>query len=52
MIAFLRYNGHYYCSYCLMRQKELRERCEFCGASFSNYEEMLLKWYEDSNSPE
>lgn len=53
MIAFLRYNGRtYYCSHCLMIQKKLEETCDFCGASFSNYEQMLLKWYEDNNIPE
>ena len=36
----------YYCSECRMRQKVLQGYCDFCGESFSNYEEVQLAEYE------
>lgn len=45
MIARLLDN--YNCSNCRMPQWEAREQCNFCGAIFSNYEEMLIKEVEN-----
>ena len=42
----------YYCSECRMRQKELRPYCEFCGETFSNYEDVLVEMYEDKREDE
>lgn len=36
-----------YCSKCRMTQPHLLETCVFCGSTFSNYESMLLKLYEE-----
>ena len=45
-------NMPYYCSECRMRQQELRPYCEFCGETFSNYEDVLVKMYEDKREDE
>ena len=42
----------YYCSECRMRQQELRPYCEFCGETFSNYENILIEMYEDKREDE
>ena len=39
---------YYYCSECRIKQP-IGEICIFCGAIFSNYEELLLKNYKDKN---
>lgn len=45
MVALLKKkNGYYYCSWCMMRQyDELLPRCRWCDATFSNYEEVIIK---------
>lgn len=50
MIAkLIKKNDCYYCSECRMKQpKELEPYCFFCGANFSNYEEELIKNFEQS----
>jgi len=40
-------NDYYYCSECRMKQK-LQPYCDFCEAIFSNYEELLLENYKES----
>ena len=48
MVAkILESNGVYYCSNCRMRVKEPRYACEFCGLLFSNYEDILIKKFEE-----
>ena len=49
MIAELRMNSRneYYCSECMMRQKEIKPICYFCGALFSNYEAVIIQLYRD-----
>ena len=42
----------YYCSECRMRQQELQPYCEFCGETFSNYEDVLVEIYEDKREDE
>ena len=38
--------GDYFCSECRIRQpEELRPQCVFCGAVFSNYEDVLVYLY-------
>ena len=38
--------GHeHFCSNCMMKQQVLAPVCKFCGAVFSNYEEMALEVY-------
>ena len=50
MITDIKYNKKgYYCSYCRMIQKQLGQYCEFCGATFSNFEEMLLELYQKNS---
>lgn len=36
----------YYCSECRIKQP-INEVCIFCGAIFSNYEELILDNYKD-----
>lgn len=37
-------NDYYYCSECRMKQGRIIEPyCFFCGSTFSNYEEELIK---------
>lgn len=45
MVATLKKKGeYYYCSWCMMRQyKKLRASCRWCGAVFSNYEEIIIQ---------
>jgi len=46
MIAKLIYkNGYYYCSECRIKQK-LQLYCNFCGAVFSNYEEIKMEEFK------
>ena len=53
MIAqILKKSGAFICSYCRMTQQELRENCSFCGAIFSNYEEELIKSFEEDEYDE
>ena len=40
-------NNYYYCSKCHMKQ-DLKPYCNFCGVNFSNYEEVLIKIFKDS----
>lgn len=42
-------NGKYICSECRMNQiRDLMPFCDFCGANFSNYEQiMILKFKEE-----
>jgi len=48
MVALLKEkNGKLYCSNCRMTQPRLLEICFFCGRSFSNYEDILLKLYKE-----
>lgn len=44
--------GQYYCTNCRMIQSEIDDVCEFCGETFSNYEEVLVKMYEDKREDE
>ena len=39
--------NEYYCSECMMRQKEIKPICYFCGALFSNYEAVIIQLYRD-----
>jgi len=54
MIAkYLKKNGIYYCSNCMMRaQGELEPFCPFCGSEFTNYEDILIQEYKDLISSE
>ena len=50
MIAKLKkneYGNYYYCSECMMRQKEIEPTCYFCGLLFSNYEEVIIQLYKE-----
>ena len=41
-------NDYYYCSECRMKQPTIIEPyCFFCGATFSNYEEELIKFVQE-----
>lgn len=41
-------NDYYYCSECRMKQKKIIEPyCFFCGSTFSNYEEELVKAFNE-----
>lgn len=43
----------YICGECLMRQADkLTPYCRFCGASFSNYEDMVIQKYLDLEDEE
>ena len=42
----------YYCSKCRMRQQELHPFCDYCGETFSNYEDVLVEIYEDKREDE
>ena len=47
MIAELIERGDYYIySNCRMRQHALNECCEWCDASFSNYQDILFKIFK------
>ena len=47
MIAQLVKKSNYYiCSNCRMKQHNVEEVCWFCGLSFSNYEEEIIKIFE------
>ena len=49
MIAqILKKTGYCICSNCRMKQPELNETCWFCESFFSNYEELLLESYKES----
>lgn len=37
--------GKLCCSECLMRLNTLTPQCAFCGSTFSNYEEMIDKFF-------
>lgn len=41
-------DGNCYCSNCMMGQPELRPTCFFCGATFSNYEEVEFQLYQET----
>ena len=43
MIATLKYDHGYYCSNCRMRHHGTRPYCEFCGAQFSNWGNVLYQ---------
>lgn len=49
MIAqYIKKNGYWYCSNCLMRvQGEFRSFCSFCESEFTNYEDVLIQEYKD-----
>lgn len=50
MITHLILQGeNFICGHCKMIQHYLREVCHFCGYSFSNYEELLIKNYKEKN---
>ena len=36
-------HDNYYCSNCMMRQSGIPARCNFCGYTFSNWEEVAYK---------
>ena len=38
-------NDNFYCSYCMMQQKDIESVCWFCGYPFSNWEEVLQKQF-------
>ena len=41
-------NDYYYCSECRMKQGRIIEPyCFFCGSTFSNYEEELIKAFSE-----
>ena len=40
-------DGHFYCNNCKMGQYELRPYCFYCGAAFSNYENIVVMLYEE-----
>ena len=49
MIAKLIHKNDYYiCSNCRMKQPELNETCRFCESFFSNYEELFLEAFKES----
>ena len=54
MIAqYLKKNGYWYCSHCLMRaQGEFQPFCHFCEATMSNVEDVLIQEYKDLISSE
>lgn len=39
--------NNYYCGNCYMKLSEIQPHCCFCNAIFSNFEEILVKNYED-----
>lgn len=39
-------DGSYYCTECMMRQFTLRPQCSFCGAEFSNYQDVVIENYK------
>ena len=47
MVATLKKNidGNCYCSNCRMGQPKPEETCFFCGAVFSNYEDIQFQYY-------
>lgn len=49
MVAqYLKKNGIYYCSHCMMRVNgEFKPFCYFCGATISNVEDVLIQEYKD-----
>ena len=36
-------DGNLYCSKCMMGQAHIRNTCFYCGAMFSNYEDMVVE---------
>ena len=36
-------DGNYYCSNCMMGQPDLEPSCFYCGAMFSNWEEIQFQ---------
>ena len=50
MVAKLRkkMDGNYYCSACMMGQPDIEETCFFCGAQFSNWEEIQYQLYKET----
>ena len=50
MIAkLIKKNDCYYCSECKMKQSTIiKPYCFFCAATFSNYEEELIKIFKES----
>ena len=47
MIARIeRVNGSNRCSNCKMRQKVIQPSCPFCSCIFSNYEKVLIEFWE------
>ena len=48
MIAqLLQKNSIFVCSKCRMKQPNIRPKCIFCDAIFSNYENIIIKNYND-----
>ena len=41
---------HFICSECRMRQHYLTDVCEFCGATFSNYDEILMRVFMEQEN--
>lgn len=42
-------DGNWYCSNCMMGQARPQPNCFFCGAMFSNWEEVEIGKYEEEN---
>ena len=50
MVAILKEkNNRYYCSNCMMSQRQLRHSCCFCGCMFSNFQNVLYKALKDKD---
>ena len=46
MARLVEKNEEFYCSECMMRQKDIESVCFFCGKSFSNWEEILVRLFD------
>lgn len=50
MTTTVKYNPRraaYCCMHCYMLSRQLLPQCQFCGATYSNYQEILVKnWHE------
>ena len=46
----LKKTNYYICSECRMKQHELAAECEFCGAEFNNYDEIITKIFMEKEN--
>ena len=48
-MKLIKKNNDYYCNECMMRQFKIKPYCNFCGKTFTNYEEVCIELYKDSH---